>query len=272
MWIAWLILLLVFIKYTYRFYSNSKSHDPYMTEYEPPKDINPMLCGFLLDKRLHIRDILAGIIFLHQKKIINFNKESPRKMLINHKKIESAEYEITKMAFAKGYLKYPSERGSIVYTIILLLLVGTGLYILLQQIEIGLLDFSFFERYVYLASLPVFAWLARIIYKASQIAYTETGVRLRNSISGFKKYISIAEKDRLSFHNSIKEQPESFDYYLAYAIALDVNLEWLPEYTLLIREPPDWYQIKFFATLPAVFYNGNKLSLLEVINLVEYYS
>ena len=55
---------------------------------------------------------------------------------------------------------------------------------------------------------------------------TLKGRRLMDEIEGFKRYLSVAEKDRMAFHNPPERTPEIFEKYLPYAIALKVEDQW----------------------------------------------
>ncbi|MEE8294927.1 MAG: DUF2207 domain-containing protein [Sphingomonadales bacterium] len=54
---------------------------------------------------------------------------------------------------------------------------------------------------------------------------TLEGRRLMDEIEGFKKYLSVAEKDRLEFHTG-EITPEVFEKFLPFAIALGVENKW----------------------------------------------
>ncbi len=57
-------------------------------------------------------------------------------------------------------------------------------------------------------------------------APSRLGRKVMDHIEGFRLYLSVAEKDRLNFHNPPDVTPEIFEKYLPYAIALDVENEW----------------------------------------------
>ncbi len=54
---------------------------------------------------------------------------------------------------------------------------------------------------------------------------TVEGRRLLDEIEGFKKYLTVAEKDRLEFHTG-EITPEVFEKFLPFAIALGVETRW----------------------------------------------
>ena len=62
-------------------------------------------------------------------------------------------------------------------------------------------------------------------------APTEYGRGVMADIDGFKLYLSVAEKDRMNFHNPPERTPEEFEKYLPYAIALGVEHEWGEQFT-----------------------------------------
>ncbi len=78
-------------------------------------------------------------------------------------------------------------------------------------------------------------------------ARTREGVLAREHILGLKKYLSVAEKDRLAFHNSPKQTPELFDTLLPYAIALGVEKEWAAQFAALFagRNETTWYAVPY---------------------------
>ncbi|MEE8370716.1 MAG: hypothetical protein V3R73_01115, partial [Sphingomonadales bacterium] len=69
-----------------------------------------------------------------------------------------------------------------------------------------------------LALIPTFYFLLK--------RPTLKGRRLMDELEGFKDYLSVAEKDRLKFHNPPEKTPELFEKYVPYAIALKVEDMW----------------------------------------------
>ena len=269
LWTMWLVLLFVFLFKMRKKYQALKRYDPRMTEYEPPENINPMICGFLLDRKLNIRDILAGIIFLHQKNIVDFEKSDPHVGLINKNRMKHAQDIVEEIAYQKGYIHYPFSFGTVLlYSLLIAIFAGSGLYLFVYQIQSGMVGFSFFEIYIYFLSFPIMIWICVLISRLTLGQYTESGIHIRNKISGFKRYLQVAEEERIDFDNSLQENPEIFTYYLAYAIALNANFSFLSQYTLLLRSVPDWYETMLFI-MPRVYLDGKIINLEEIIDLVE---
>lgn len=57
-------------------------------------------------------------------------------------------------------------------------------------------------------------------------AYTPEGRALLDQIYGFRMYLAMAEKDRINMLTPVDHTPETFERYLPYALALDVEQQW----------------------------------------------
>ncbi|MCX6097522.1 MAG: DUF2207 domain-containing protein, partial [Caldiserica bacterium] len=57
-------------------------------------------------------------------------------------------------------------------------------------------------------------------------AYTPQGRVLLDQIYGFRMYLGTAEKDRMNMLTPVDHTPETFERYLPYALALDVEQQW----------------------------------------------
>lgn len=69
---------------------------------------------------------------------------------------------------------------------------------------------------------------------------TAVGTALLTNILGFKWFLSVTEKDRMSFHNAPERKPEQFQALLPYAIVFDVERQWTEQFASLNLPPPDW--------------------------------
>ncbi|HCC05479.1 TPA: hypothetical protein DEP58_04215 [Patescibacteria group bacterium] len=77
---------------------------------------------------------------------------------------------------------------------------------------------------------------------------TKEGVLLKEYLEGFKRYLSVAEKDRIDFHSSPdqdKAEPEKtmslFDACLPYAIIFGVEEKWAEKFEDIYQVEPHWY-------------------------------
>ncbi len=79
-------------------------------------------------------------------------------------------------------------------------------------------------------------------------APTLKGRRVMDRIEGFRRYLAVAEKERLNLLNPPEKTPELFEKYLPYALALDVENQWAEQFSrkLAVDGPhsgyrPSWY-------------------------------
>jgi len=80
-------------------------------------------------------------------------------------------------------------------------------------------------------------------------APTRGGRKVLDQVDGFKKYLTVAEKDRINLLNPPEETPELFEKYLPYAMALDVEVEWGERFAAVLavaaagdgQYSPSWY-------------------------------
>lgn len=70
---------------------------------------------------------------------------------------------------------------------------------------------------------------------------TVKGVEAREHILGLKKYLEVAEKDRIDFHNAPEKNPKQFEKLLPYAMVLGVEKQWAKQFEGIYEKEPDWY-------------------------------
>lgn len=73
-------------------------------------------------------------------------------------------------------------------------------------------------------------------------ARTKKGVLAKEKIIGLKEYLSVAEKDRIKFHNAPEKNPERFEKLLPFAMVLGVEEEWAKQFEGIYKNPPSWYE------------------------------
>ncbi len=81
-------------------------------------------------------------------------------------------------------------------------------------------------------------------------APTRLGRRTMDEIEGFRRYLEVAEENRLNVLNPPERTPELFERYLPYALALGVDQQWSDKFAGVLaraaREPegyrPRWYR------------------------------
>jgi uncharacterized membrane protein YgcG len=81
---------------------------------------------------------------------------------------------------------------------------------------------------------------------------TESGVKLLADIKGFEWFLTVTEKDRLTFHNAPSKTPEQFMEFLPYAIALGVEKDWAKQFESMQIPPPDWAEGQGWSNLNTI--------------------
>jgi uncharacterized membrane protein len=86
-----------------------------------------------------------------------------------------------------------------------------------------------------------FAFLVVFVFSVSMPQRTSRGVMVKEHIIGFKRYLSVAEKDRMDFHNAPEKSPEQFEKFLPFAVALGVEKKWAEQFKDIYKANPVWY-------------------------------
>ena len=86
-------------------------------------------------------------------------------------------------------------------------------------------------------------------------APTLYGRKIMDQIEGFKLYLSVAEKEGLNMRNPPEKNPELFEKYLPFALALDVENAWSEQFTKVLAQAqiehgysPTWYSGRHWRT------------------------
>ena len=80
-----------------------------------------------------------------------------------------------------------------------------------------------------------------VVFAYIMPAKTQKGVAIKDHLLGLKMYLTVAEKDRLEFHNAPEKNPQLFEKLLPYAIALDVVDLWVKQFAEIPMNNPTWY-------------------------------
>lgn len=118
---------------------------------------------------------------------------------------------------SKGYYHRQTDWEKIIYFSIGVL----ASYLMMFSFDFS--SFSIFSGLITCMIILVFGLSLRI--------KTAKGREVSRYIAGFKKYLEVAEKDRLAFHNHPEKIFDNFEYIFPYAIALDVEGRWAREFS-----------------------------------------
>ncbi len=240
-----------------------------MVAYMPPKDMDPALAGFAIDIAANKRDALALIPYFgtngylkveHKKnkgifsedeitfyKLKSLPSDAPvhQKTFFNalFKNRDKVELSSLKDSFHTSLTNTLDSIGDTVLASDYFIPKTVSLYrnTIWIVILLGIINaaFCFFSgRFVFLilslAIAAILAWFAYLLLKRSQ-----TGDEKLKEINGFRKFIRLAEKDKLNF--LVKEDPSYFNKTLPYAIAFGCADEWSEKFKGLTLPAPQWY-------------------------------
>lgn len=109
----------------------------------------------------------------------------------------------------------------------------------------------------------IIAWILSVaiwsLFSVIMPRLTEKGVAAKEHIQGFKLYLSVAEKDRIDFHNAPAKDPQTFEKLLPYAMALGVEKEWGKVFEGIDIQP-SWYSDPSMGSFHAAAFAANMSS------------
>ncbi len=267
-------LTLIFLFYWWRSRGRDPSVATIVPQYEALDNLSPIEIGTIVDEKADNQDVSAEIIYLAtqgyikitrlEKNILFFNtvdyqldlikdppefKEEFKNILVKglfkdgkksvkfsdlktnfFESLKDIKDEVYKSVTQKGYFLENPQRtrrnyfASGLLIIVIGIILGAGVNQLFLALGLALsgllfLAFSFF--------MPV---------------KTKKGAEGKAHILGLKMYLSVAEKERLKFHNAPEKNPERFEKFLPYAIALRVEKQWAKQFEGIYVNPPSWYE------------------------------
>ncbi len=243
------------------------------TTYYPPDNIDPAMAGFLINDREDYSDLIAlfpywgmkglirieeiskkGIFGSKDTKIIKlkplpadatvyereiFNglftdtttKEEKEEVLISS--LKNSFY--TKMNSAKELLNekaqpfYEGESKKvqgILYVVLILLA--------LALTAIGLFVWGFMGAAAMIITCLVLIYLNKYMIKKN-----DKGNRLLSELKGFKRFVKVAEENKLKM--LLEEDPHYFESTMGYALAFGMFSRWAKKFDALNLPPPNWY-------------------------------
>jgi uncharacterized membrane protein len=244
--------------------------------YEPPKGFTPAEVGTLIDDSTDPRDITSTIVDLavrgyikieekvdtflvFKKKDYVFHLLKPREQWGND--LSPHERVMLENVFAGGSETQLSSLKNRFYTAIPVIrqdimaaLKTKGMYMLDPGSANGYSIAAVVAIGVCLAGLYYLGWTSLFnsvplliasglvsaviwfLFARQMTAKTLLGVRTVVAIHGFQEFMNRVDADRIK-----RLPPDTFEKYLAYAMALGVEQHWAQAFAGLIKDPPNWY-------------------------------
>ncbi|HOI59963.1 MAG TPA: DUF2207 domain-containing protein [Candidatus Pacearchaeota archaeon] len=246
-----------------------KGRGTIIPEYSAINNLSPIEIGTLVDEKLDNIDISAEIIYLATKGYLTITQIKKKgffknEMDYNLKKLEKDESDLND--FDKDILDFLFKDGD---DVLLSKLDKTNIasFILRirEKVSDKLLENGYFFKNKFINNittvilLGVFSMIVFFVMNYFVIAFsflislfivtlflikfsklTQKGVEARENIQGFKLYLSVAEKDRINFHNAPEKNPKTFEKLLPYAMVLGVEKEWAKQFEGMYVDS-NWY-------------------------------
>lgn len=272
----WVLFLPIIVFGGFFYLWHTRGRDPVgrgtiIPEFEAPNNLTPIEVGSIINEKVRQKDISAEIINLAVKgyiKIICLQKKAMFKSadftleklksednscnkfekelmqgLFSHNK-ESVKLSSLKNKFFKilkklkdnvyisivdkKYFAQSPRKTKMIY-------IGSGIAVLFLGPFLG----------AFWGSLGILSFtlsgIIIIVFGFFMPVKTKKGVLAKEHILGFKKYLSVAEKARLEFHNAPEKNPKQFEKLLPYAMVLGVEKEWAKQFEGIYNEAPSWY-------------------------------
>ncbi len=245
-------------------------------QYEPPAGMSPAECGTLVDNTTDPRDVTSTMIDLAVRGYLKIREISEKHLLHTTK---DYELELTKPEENWGALA-PYEQMMLHNIFLLGQTVRVSdlknrFYVVVPQIKESVMSeldrkgmyavdpnqafgLMFTGAVIVAAPFLIAAFLFRVdffragIWAVGAIAVTVIlvflfgrhltattlqGSRTKVQILGFREFMKRVDEDRLK-----RMPPDTFEKFLAYAMALGVEEHWAKAFSGIVQNPPTWYQ------------------------------
>jgi len=260
-------------------------------QYEAPDNLTPAEVGTLIDETVDKQDVSADIINLAIRGYLKIKKIEKDDYLLTKLKepnefLAEFEKELIKDLFDAGQekklsaLKYKfykdlAEIKKQIYQRV----TDNGYFVknpqsvrlayLIGGIAIIFLGFPLSAIFSPLAIISFFvSGLLFIIFSKFMPARTSKGTIAKEDILGLKMYLTVAEKDRLKFHNAPEKNPEIFEKLLPYAMVLKVAKDWAKQFEGIYNTAPGWYSDPAGGTFNAIIFASSLNSFSTRANSV----
>lgn len=260
-------VLMILVLLHRRYGRDPQGRGTIVPEYDPPAGMTPALVGFLIDERVDARDVTASILHLavrgflrieyvdttfgHTYRFHRLREPEPamsrfEQGLLNEffpggaqtsdlkelkhrfaKELHVLKAQLERDAESQGFVTHqPYKVRGLFY--------GVGGLV-------AILGFQFFDSAVSLGVGVFVSGLLIALFGSAMAQRTTKGVLATEHIRGLKQYLTVAEADRLRFHQAPSKRPEQFFKLLPYAVALAVERDWAEQFRDVTLTAPDWY-------------------------------
>jgi uncharacterized membrane protein YgcG len=272
---GWTLILGFFITLFYMIWKKFGKDDKVVatTSYYPPKDMDPAMVGFLINDSSDTSDLISLIPYWGSKGFLKM-EEIPRKgwfggadiKLVKCKDLPSDAPNYQQKIFI-GLFGFADQRNP--HASVLISTLQNKFYTTMSTASSQLTDnaqkyyetesrkikkinlvfiillaiilfpiFLFVWGFIAAISLVVIAIIIGFL-NIAMIKKNEKGNRVFSELKGFKRFIKIAEENKLKM--LLKENPGYFEATMAYALAFGLFDKWATKFDALNVQPPNWY-------------------------------
>jgi uncharacterized membrane protein YgcG len=296
--IAWLFMpVIVFIGMFLVWKKWGKDEKPTIqTEYYPPENVPPGICGYVIDDKLDRRDLTALIPYWGAGGYLQVRETESSSLfgLVKNKEytfIKLKELPASAMTFEKTLFNGIFEDGNSVE----LSSLKDKLYKTMSKSKNELIAEIKKDDYYFKQSTAIGCWLAALgmamliygiyalvnaegiwwrglafiagsiivfVFAALMRKKTKKGTELYQKLLGFKEFIRSVEKDRL--REFLKQDENYFDKVLPFAIVFNVADTWKDKLKGLDVPPPKWYVGNYTTFTTMNFMNSLDHSMNEM--------
>lgn len=252
-----------------RYGRDPKGNGVIVAQFEAPDKLSPLQVGALIDEKVQPREVSAEIIHLAVLGYLTITR-IPKTGIFG-----SDDYELKKLKDHRGLPEWQatlmkgifSSKSTITLSSLKYTFTSDYMSVMLEATE-SLSDKGYFNedpnslRFSYyikgaglglVLALPgaLLGWMVVIAGMSAGFIYmlmgfampkkTKKGVLAREHALGLKLYLSVAEKDRINFHNAPKKDPATFEKFLPYAMVFRVEDVWAEQFTDIYKTEPNWY-------------------------------
>ncbi len=238
-----------------------------ITQFDSYENYSVIFSGYFMDGRLESRDITAGLIELAQQGFIHIKQKGKDGLFSNYEyeikvtkrdrdKLTPVQEQLMELFFGKsialGTVFDTSDKKPIKATHVQKLHKNVKQYaesnklteqshyptrIVVICVAVCITSIILFSRTLSYASVPLVGfvilfislWLA-LLPIAVLHRNTKKGYEMRDHLKGLYKYIDVAEKERIHFHDAPEKTPETFSKYLPFAIVFGLEKKWAQEF------------------------------------------
>lgn len=272
--LVWLIIHLIWLKY-----GNDPEPKGVHPQYEPDKDLDPLIGGYIVKQGFNNKYISAYIIDLAVSGYItiekvpksgllgkdNFLLHRTDKELINPKPYETIllaglflggdtsninglknEFYTTVASVSSSVTSYATDNRYL-YKFGNIIRDGSKIIIGLLFFAIFFIGPALFSMLAFLSASPlwvvffVVSGIIGFLYARSMAKRTDLGMQKYEYLLGMKMYIETAEIDKIKFHNDPEKYGGQFEHLLPYAMIFGLEKKWADKFKDLYTTPPNWY-------------------------------